>query len=129
MIYVLGIEGHTPVKIGCVKGWSDVEQRRQALQIGCPYVLTVLATCPGDLDYERFLHNRFHSFSLRGEWFDIPEEVVPAWDDLYLAMTLFDAILIHMGYEFPPRGDWWPTPIPPEGDPDTNQKGVPHDRR
>lgn len=104
MIYVMQAGERGPVKIGYVKLYTGLEPRRQALQIGCPHELTLLASCPGEAGFEGFLHERFAEYRTRGEWFIIPTEVVPEWNDVYLVMTLFDCILDRMGYRF--DGGW-----------------------
>lgn len=62
-----------PVKIGIA---DDPEQRLGELQVGSPFELRLRQTkTPRDAEkVERYLHQRFKKYHMRGEWFDIPQE-------------------------------------------------------
>lgn len=62
-----------PVKIGIA---ADPQHRLRELQVGSPFELSIKKTeTPHDAkEVERFLHNRFRKYHLRGEWFAIPED-------------------------------------------------------
>lgn len=65
-VYLVGIEGDAPVKIGYS---VDPEARLGEMQTGNPRPLKLLATLPGDLERERSLHARYIKHNLLGEWF------------------------------------------------------------
>jgi hypothetical protein len=55
-----------PIKVG----WStDPLSRARGLQTGHYEQLTVVASCPGTIDDERWLQSALAPFRLRGEWF------------------------------------------------------------
>lgn len=62
-----------PVKIGIA---DDPEDRLGQLQTGCPFELRLRQTkTPRDAEkVERYLHQRFKKYHMRGEWFDIPKK-------------------------------------------------------
>lgn len=72
MIYLIWCEGY--VKIGWAKNPS---RRLQALQIGSPFPMKLLATIRGDLDWEKKLHSAVSDKHVRGEWYYLGE-----WDDV-----------------------------------------------
>lgn len=61
------------VKIGIAK---DPEARLREIQIGTPFRVWVRDSrrVPDARRIERFLHDRFKKYHIRGEWFDIPED-------------------------------------------------------
>jgi hypothetical protein len=63
------------VKIGYAR---DPETRLHNLQMGCPYLLTIIAKCVvADAPMvERALHRRFAGSALRGEWFVCTPEII-----------------------------------------------------
>lgn len=59
------------IKIGYA---ADIPKRLNAMQMGCPVQLVVLAQCRGTGTYERELHQRFAGHRRHGEWFEpVPE--------------------------------------------------------
>jgi hypothetical protein len=69
-VYVICIDGLTPIKVGKAK---DVTTRMAELQTGCPYRLELLHVLVGGLDLERELHQMLgYQERLVGEWFDGP---------------------------------------------------------
>lgn len=96
------------VKIGYVKGDErHVEERRKALQVGCPHELRTLATAPGELEIEALLHERLACWHVRGEWFQLDEDTLAAVGEMgnaYLIILIADCMLGNGGYEF--HGEW-----------------------
>ena len=73
MIYFIKSEsGH--IKIG----YADVNTklRKNNLQTGCPFKLTLLKTVGGDKEQERAIHEMFKKNKFRGEWFSITPELL-----------------------------------------------------
>lgn len=66
MIYFIQTDDNRFIKIGRAR---DVEKRFQALQIGHPGTLKILAVHQGDVAEERIIHKRFAANKVRGEWF------------------------------------------------------------
>lgn len=66
MIYFIQNTKDLSIKIGYTK---NVKQRLSALQTASAHKLTVLGTMRGDRVLETYLQERFHIFSLSGEWF------------------------------------------------------------
>lgn len=56
-----------PIKIGYARNAADV--RLKALQVGSPYLLSILATVKGSRGTESRLHREFGHLRMRGEWF------------------------------------------------------------
>ena len=67
------------VKVGIA---SDMRDRLQTLQVGCPYELTLMGTVRGASKAERALHLALNAFHARGEWFMAPPIVRKAIRDL-----------------------------------------------
>jgi hypothetical protein len=66
MIYFIYSEsGH--IKIGVTNTLG--EDRLKALQIGCPYKLTLLKIIDGGFREESIIHKLFIKYHFRGEWF------------------------------------------------------------
>lgn len=60
-------------KIGFTTG--DIAKRLKALQTGSANELAIMCAHPGTPDTERRLHERFAESRIRGEWFDITDEI------------------------------------------------------
>lgn len=60
--------GRSRVKIGHS---TDMAGRFSALQHASPYKLRILATMPGGVAEERWLHREFRKYRKHGEWFDL----------------------------------------------------------
>ena len=73
-VYVLRAKGTNLVKIGFTAG--DVEERRRALQTGCPHELVVELTFAGTMEDERRAHVIHRARRGVGEWFDLSEDQV-----------------------------------------------------
>lgn len=67
LVYVIGAEGSSVVKIGVT---ADIAKRLVFIQTGNPERLVVRWKTPGDRRLEKQLHVRFESLRLEGEWFD-----------------------------------------------------------
>lgn len=74
MIYFIRAE--MTVKIGYVSDRKLVQNRLDALQIGCPNVLTILGVMDGPRSREYELHRRFDDDRCIGEWFRLSDEIV-----------------------------------------------------
>lgn len=61
-----------PVKIGYT---TDLKARISGLSVGMPGGITVLATLPGGIETEQYLHERFAGCRRSGEWFDLTDEL------------------------------------------------------
>jgi len=71
-VYVIGADFNSPVKIGVA---SDVSKRLERLQSGNPVTLSVLwqsAPLADAYSLERYMHKHYAEYSVRGEWFSIP---------------------------------------------------------
>lgn len=66
-VYFIQSEDNKAIKIGYTAGRP--EERLRSLQTGQPHKLNLLCTMPGDRQYEKSLHRRFHKYRLGGEWF------------------------------------------------------------
>lgn len=53
------------IKIGIAK---DLDSRLSQLRTGSGEPLSLLRWCAGTREYEKYLHNKFRSIRLRGEW-------------------------------------------------------------
>lgn len=89
VVYVVGDDRSGVVKIGTT---SNLARRLSGLQTGSAYVLRVLWSYGGDVELESYLHERFASLRMQGEWFDFGEadpvtEVSAATERYYLVPT------------------------------------------
>lgn len=66
-IYFFGCETTREIKIGITS--RRVEKRMATVQTARGHKITLLATVPGTIKFERALHDRFSQHRLRGEWF------------------------------------------------------------
>ena len=71
-VYFVQADHNGPVKIGIS---SNFKQRIRDLQSMCPYAVRVLATKDGQQRHELWLHRKFKSSRLKGEWFAPTEEL------------------------------------------------------
>lgn len=74
IIYFIQSEQTKAIKIGYTTG--EVRNRVSSLQTAHPCKLHLLATMPGDLQYEKLLHMRFAEHRLEGEWFKVHPDLV-----------------------------------------------------
>lgn len=69
-VYVMSTVGGPFAKIGWVKHRNKVEDRRDLIQVGCPYQLQIVATLEVESRRaETVLHKAFVDQHFRGEWF------------------------------------------------------------
>lgn len=78
IVYFIQAE-NGPIKIGHTRG--DPTKRMQALQIGSPVRLTVLASLEGTYRLEKQLHEKFSQLRLIGEWFKPEQELLALIED------------------------------------------------
>jgi uncharacterized protein YozE (UPF0346 family) len=67
LVYFVQSEKTCAIKIGFTT--SSIEKWISSLQTAHPYKLRLLATIPGNREYEKSLHKQFSRFRLNGEWF------------------------------------------------------------
>jgi len=70
-VYAISAVGTHLVKIGAS---SNPAGRVAAFQIGCPLELRLLGNWWGGTSVETYLHRRFASKCVRGEWFDFGQQ-------------------------------------------------------
>lgn len=68
MIYFVQAEIVGRIKIGYTSR-DRAEERLAALEGASCVPLRLLATCPGSMELERKIHERFHEYRVKGEWF------------------------------------------------------------
>lgn len=66
LIYFIRKGKTGPIKIGRT---SDIENRLKGLQTGSELKLNLIKTIPGNPKLEAYLHEKFKSIRLEGEWF------------------------------------------------------------
>lgn len=72
MIYFIKIAETNHVKIGTSK---NVKKRLDTIQSASPYKLILLKTIEGGHGLEAELHKKFSHLHVRGEWFNLTEEL------------------------------------------------------
>ncbi|MBM9622242.1 GIY-YIG nuclease family protein [Streptomyces zhihengii] len=70
VVYVLGLKGMDPVKIGVSR---NLPERIRSLQTGAPAQLEILWTTPGGQSLETRLHSAFQRYRTHGEWFNLAQ--------------------------------------------------------
>jgi hypothetical protein len=73
LIYAIRAVGTKYIKFGVA---ANIKQRIDLMQTGCPFLLVLVASCPGDKEAETSIHVRLLRAEAhhRGEWFkDCPE--------------------------------------------------------
>jgi len=73
-IYAIGSLDEGYIKIGSSR--TDVEQRMNQLQTGCPFKCEILSVIPTLMLTERYLHVRFNEFKSHGEWFRADDRIL-----------------------------------------------------
>jgi len=69
-VYIIGNLEYKTCKIG----YSENPNKRvKDLQTGCPFLLTILASFPGNVPIEKQIHRKYAHLHLIGEWFTIDE--------------------------------------------------------
>jgi hypothetical protein len=84
-------------KIGFTKG--DVHKRLKSLQTGSASELILIAKHPGTPETERALHDKFAHLRLRGEWFDLTDELRAY---LVSALWAMSEITLRAGHKLEP---------------------------
>lgn len=85
VVYVVGPANSSVVKIGTT---TNLTNRVNGIQTGHPLLLLARWTCPGGVELEAFLHRRFDSIRMNGEWFnfegsDPVDEIAKASERFY----------------------------------------------
>lgn len=80
-VYFIGNATERKLKIGFS---DDPFARRDQLQTGCPFNLSIYGTIPGDKFTESKLHERFRYLRQSGEWFYLSDDL---WEFVMLAAT------------------------------------------
>ncbi len=62
-----------PIKIGRA---IDIRRRINAIQTSLPYKVQVLGVVMGPVGHEKWLHDRFRTYKLRGEWYSRNAELL-----------------------------------------------------
>ncbi len=70
MIYFIAQNNNT-IKIGYSK---NIKKRINSLKTASPYPLLLLGYIEGNMDMEKFLHEKFKRFHLEREWFSVSED-------------------------------------------------------
>lgn len=79
MGFVYFITQGNRVKIGFT---TNLEGRLSGLQTGSHETLTMQASLLSFYEAERMIHRRFKADRIRGEWFNLTDEIEEFWDDL-----------------------------------------------
>jgi hypothetical protein len=74
VIYYIACTATERLKIGYTQGEPEV--RLKQLQTGSAADLRLMACHPGTLETERQIHEKFSSQRLRGEWFEMSEDLL-----------------------------------------------------
>lgn len=74
-VYIIRTEGTNFYKIGRTK---NVEQRIYSLRTANPYPVEVVLACRIDEAFkvEAYLHYKLQRYSIRGEWFELPKDIL-----------------------------------------------------
>lgn len=72
-VYFIGCQETLRLKIGYTAG--NPYARLAALQTGSPTSLILAACQPGSIEDEKYLHEKFHTQRVRGEWFNMCDEI------------------------------------------------------
>lgn len=115
MIYYIACTATERLKIGYTQGEPEV--RLKQLQTGSAADLRLMACHSGTLDDERQLHTKFASQRLRGEWFEMSEDLL---EHLSMIVWLAGAQCAKTGMPAPPwvkcglraMADGAPRPLP-----------------
>jgi hypothetical protein len=98
VIYYIACTATERLKIGYTSGEPEV--RLKQLQTGSAANLRLIACHPGTQDDEKDLHAKFASQRVRGEWFEMSEDL---FKHLSMVIWLSGAECHHMGQ---PAPDW-----------------------
>jgi len=70
MIYFIA-QNNNMIKIGYSK---DIKKRIKSLKTASPYPLLLLGYIEGNMDDEKYYHEKFKKFHMEREWFSVSEE-------------------------------------------------------
>lgn len=90
VIYFIQSEHGGPIKIGHAE---DLAKRLVQIQTSRPDALCVLASVPGTVEQERFLHSRFAHLREKGEWFTATKELTEAVESLAGGLVTIDQVI------------------------------------
>lgn len=91
MIYLIG---NIEQKI-CKIGFSEKpEKRLRGIQTGCPYRIKLINKIIGLPADEKYLHRKFVSNKLHGEWFDLTDEILN-----HFSQDLLSQLMNTIGYK------------------------------
>lgn len=96
MIYYIACTATQRLKIGYTRGEPEV--RLKALQTGAPAPLRLMAAHEGDIEHERYLHEKFANQRVCGEWFEMDEHL---FEHLCMAIWLAGAQCAETGEPAP----------------------------
>lgn len=91
-VYFIRAENTSLVKIGYTS--SCPMKRLSNLQVGSPHVLILahkIAVVDAE-DAERIIHNDLKQYRVRGEWFDVDEEYLLEYIDIFKEFRMSDYI-------------------------------------
>jgi len=71
-IYFISSPEREVIKIGFS---TNPQNRLRSLATASPYALEFLCVIPGDTNYEKSLHDKFHHLRQSGEWFSDTQEI------------------------------------------------------
>lgn len=77
-VYFIESGENGPIKIGLLKNNSpdDIKLKMSKIQMCNPFLMTLLCIIPGDRALEKYYHEKFSKFNIRGEWFARNEELI-----------------------------------------------------
>lgn len=73
MVYFIRCKLTNLIKVGTAR---DPVKRLNDLQVGSPGELEIIALFEGDYHVESKYHEQLQAHRVRGEWFDIPDDVI-----------------------------------------------------
>jgi len=79
-VYAIQAGDNGPIKVGFTSTAKGPLKRVETLQVGNPVRLRLLATVPGGLEDERYLHKLFAEHRIGGEWFTPAPAILAAVD-------------------------------------------------
>lgn len=68
-----------PIRVGST---DNTDKRMRSIQGHCPYAVTLLASMPGTLMQEMWLHVELRAHKMRGEWFSPDARVLAMADEV-----------------------------------------------
>lgn len=94
-VYLIARREPLSIKIGYTA--KDPRDRLRRLQTGSPTELVLLGWCPGDLAWEKRLHQNMDRWRMAGEWFRV--EKTDEWAEAFRGIITIIRINNHLtGY-------------------------------